>query len=556
MRTSLGNHLANKEHYYRKNCVNKLNLSKQNDRTLPRLLDLQARDNGTTIFLKTDQHNISFAEADDITSRLAQGLADKGVGSGDRVALYLRNRPEMVLLSLAINKLGAIWVPVNRDYKGQWLLDTLQRCRAKLLFTDSEGLTLIQAIEAELANTTIGLIDDQQPARELINYSELLQAEPRQTDYDSLHYGDTCSILWTSGTTGKSKGVMQSHNAWIHAIVNGASLQYRSQPGDIIYNVLPLFNTAGWITAVLRALVEGITVVIEERFSASQFMERIAHFGATQAFLLGAMATFLLNQPEREDDANTPLREAQIIPLAPNLWPVFSKRFGVRLIRGGLGQSECMKVLSQVDEREDVPVYALGFPDPLTSVALFDDDGELVAPGEVGEIAVKPSQPHIIFNGYFDNPEATTAAFRGDWYLTGDVGRQDPQTGVYYYVDRKRDAIRLGGRNISTLEVESVVRQFPGIADVAAYGLPHPDVPSEQELGLAIVVSANHELDEIALCQFINDNAPYYFVPQYIRIMDALPYTPTNKIQKYLLRQNGRCDDMWNLRNSAYVVNR
>ena len=535
--------------------MNKLDLSDPKDRTFARILERQASEAGTTVFLRTDEVAITFAEANAITNRLASGLLMHGLEAGDRVALYMSNQPEMVLLALAINKVSAIWVPINRDYKGQWLEDTVARCRANMLFTDSRGVAEIRGLKLDLQTLKLGVVGSDIEG-ESIAYDTLLAAPEHSVNHDTQSYGDTCAILWTSGTTGRSKGVMQPYNAWVHAIVNGASMQYQSQDGDVIYNVLPLFNAGGWITAVLRALLEGITVVIEQRFSVTQFWDRIAHFGATQTFALGAMGTFLLNEPEKADDAATPLREAQIVPLAPDLWPVFSKRFGVRLIRGGLGQSECMRVLSQTENRDDVPVYALGFPDSRAPVTLLDDNGNEVPVGEVGEIAIKPSEPYLIFNGYFDDPEATQKAFKGDWYCTGDVGRQDPDTGAFFYVDRKRDAIRFGGRNISTLEVESVVRRFPGIKDVAAYGVPHPDVPGEHELALAIVVTTGTVLDYEGLCAFINQNAPYYFVPRYVTLRDALPYTPTNKVQKYQLQQAGLTEATWDLKRSGFKVRR
>ncbi len=538
--------------------MNKLDLSNRQDRTFAKILARQAQEAGDTVYLKTDTAAITFAQADDITSRIATGLAAKGVRAGDRVVLFLANDPEMVLLALAINKLGAVWVPVNKDYKGVWLQETIDRCRATLVLTDIAGLTQLESLSCEIP--LLGLVGANGAGLtsrfEIFDYAMLLDYPPYRVDHEAQSYGDTCAILWTSGTTGRSKGVMIPYNAWIHAIVRGASMQYRSQEGDIIYNVLPLFNAGAWVTAVLRGLLEGLTVVIEQRFSVSNFMDRIKHFGATQTFALGAMGTFLLNTPEAEDDSATPLRVAQVVPLAPDLWPVFSKRFDVRLARGGLGQSECMRVLSQVEERDDVPVYALGFADELAPVALLDNEGNEVAAGEVGEIAIKPTEPYLIFNGYFDDPEATKKAFHGDWYCTGDMGKQDPATGAFFYVDRKRDAIRFGGRNISTLEVEGVARKFPGITDIAAYGMPHPDVPGEHELALAIVESQDVKVDEKALCAFMNENGPYYFVPRYITKFEALPYTPTNKVQKFQLQEKGVLVQTWDIKTSDYVVKR
>jgi len=225
-------------------------------------------------------------------------------------------------------------------------------------------------------------------------------------------------------------------------------------------------------------------------------------------------------------------------------------------LRGGLGQSEIQCVMTQAEARPNVPVYALGHPPDDIEVRLCDDDGKEVPVGEPGEICVKPLEPFVMFNGYFENPEATAAAYRGEWYLTGDMARQDPETGAYFFVDRKKDALRFAGRNISTMEVESVVRRHPAVQDVAAFGIQSKEVESEHELKLNVILKPGSEATPEALCGFINENAPYYFVPRYLEFVDALPYTPTNKVQKYQLREAGVTAATWDLKQSDYEVKR
>jgi crotonobetaine/carnitine-CoA ligase len=300
--------------------------------------------------------------------------------------------------------------------------------------------------------------------------------------------------------------------------------------------------------------LEGIPCVIEQKFSVSTFWERIEHFQATQTFVLGAMGIFLMNAPARPEDAATPLRVAAVVPLPPQMWKPFEERFNLRLVRGGLGQSECLMVLNQTEDRDDVPVYALGFPPDGAEVALLDDDGKEVPDGEAGEICVKPLVPHALFNGYFDDPEATAAAYQGEWYRTGDVGRRDPATGACFFVDRKKDAVRFAGRNISTLEVESVVRRHPAVQDVAAFGIPCEDVEGESELKIDIVLREGHRPSHEEVCAFINENAPHYFVPRYMEFVESLPYTPTNKVQKFKLREAGLSPATWDLKRSEYRV--
>ena len=536
--------------------MNKLDLSNTRDRNLGRILQLQAQQNGATIFLITDEQRISFAEAEHMCNCLAAGFKARGIGAGDRVALYMGNRPEMVLLALALNKLGAIWVPTNTDYKGEWLLDTLLRSRCKMLITDEPLQSRVAEVQNRLDGVQLGLLGDisASPLTDVVSYDDLLANEPLQADYSAIDYGDTCAILWTSGTTGKSKGVMQSHNAWIRPIVQGCSEQYDTRKGDIIYCVLPLFNSAAWLTCILRALLEGVSCVIEEKFSVSHFLTRVKKFGATQTFAVGAMGVFLMNTPEQDDDINTPLTTAQVVPMPPDMWPRFEKRFGVRLLRSGLGQSECLLILTQLEDLADVPVYALGFARPDTDIRLFDDEGVEVADGEVGEICIKPLQPHILFNGYFDSPDATANAYRGEWYMTGDVGRKDPETGAFFFIDRKKDALRFAGRNISTLEVESVVRGHPAVQDVAAFGIPSAEVESEHELKLNIILREGALPSHEDICTFINENAPHYFVPRYMEFVDSLPYTPTNKVQKYKLREAGVSASCWDIKHSNYKV--
>lgn len=535
--------------------MNPIEFTDIRDRHLGRILQIQAKQNPDTPFLINDEQSITFGEAEDLSNRLAGGFSALGIGSGDRVTLLMSNVPEMILICLALNKIGAIWVPVCTDYKGEWLLDTLQRSRARALVTDSAYCERVLEISDQLSEEHFVLLDETGEALPgAISYQSLLDHPPVEADYDHLKYSDTCAILWTSGTTGRSKGVMQAHNNWIRSTMLGASLMYHTQPGDIIYCALPLYNSGAWITCIVRAMVTGIGCVIEKKFSASHFMERIKHFRATQTFAVGSMGVFLMKTPARDDDADNPLREACIVPMPPKLWEAFEQRFGVRLIASGMGQSECLLTLNQLHSDVEVPVYALGFAPPDADVALFDEDGNEVLDGEAGEICVRPKAPHILFNGYFDDPDATASTYRGDWFLTGDMARKDPDNGAFFFVDRKKDAVRFAGRNISTVEVESVLLNHPDVQEVAAYGIPSADLESEDELMLSVVLAPGAGSTAEDICQFINDNAPHYFVPRYIAFVDELPYTPTNKVQKFKLRETGVNSDTWDLKTSSYSV--
>lgn len=537
--------------------MNKLNLSDNKDRILPKLLTLQAQQNGATHYLITDDRRITFAEGEDLTNRLAAGLKELGVSAGDRVAFYLKSGIEIILTALATNKIGAVWVPINTDYKGAWLSETLERSKAQVLITETSLQDRIKEVEGALSDEKLVVLGDESEISlaNAVSFQHLLDHAPLVPNYSDMDYGDTCAILWTSGTTGRSKGVLQSHNCWIRPIAEATSIYFDSQPGDIIYNVLPLYNSGAWITAIFRALYEGIPVVLEDRFSVSTFLDRVRHFGATQTFTLGAMHMFLFNSPPKDDDADNPLRVAQMVPMPEQLREPFSTRFGVELLPMGYGQSEVMVIISPAFCMGEVPFSSLGKPLDDMEVKLFDDDFNEVPKGEIGEMCLRPKKPHIIFNGYFDDDEANAKAFTGEWYHTGDLGKIDAN-GAFWFVDRKRDAIRFAGRNISTMEVEMVLRKHPEVRDVAAFGIPSKEVETESELKINVVLAPESQLTHEQLAEYINDNAPYYFVPQYLEFVDSLPYTPTNKVQKFKLRERGLTENTWKLKESGYQVKR
>lgn len=535
--------------------MNKLDLSDNKNRILPKMLTLQAQQAGNTEFLITDERRLTFAQAEQEANSLAAGLAELGVGKGDRVAFYLDSGVDTVLIALATNKIGAVWVPINTDYKGVWLSETLERSHCKLLVTEVALQDRIKEVAGVLHDEILVVAgpDNEITLPGAKSLDALRDHAPLVPNYDDMYYGDTCAVLWTSGTTGKSKGVLQSHNSWIRPVE--ASSYYKTREGDVIYNVLPLYNSGAWITAVFRALYEGIPVVLEKRFSVTTFWDRIRHFGATQTFTLGAMHIFLWNSPAQPNDKDHPLRIAQMIPMPEALLKPFAERFGVELLPMGYGQSEAMVIGSTANAIGKVPFSSLGLPLDDMELALLDDDNQPVAVGEVGEICIRCLKPHIIFNGYFDDPKATEEAYSGEWYHTGDLGRKDDK-GAYWFVDRKRDALRYAGRNISTMEVEMVVRKHPDVKDVAAFGVPSKEVQGESELKINVVLKPNATLTHEALAAFINDNAPYYFVPQYLEFAETLPYTPTNKVQKFVLREQGITPNTWSLKQSGFKVKR
>jgi len=536
--------------------MNVLPLDNVADRNLGRILFLQAEAIPDKPCFLTQEKNYSYAEANAIVNRYAHGLADLGVEKGDRVVIYMRSCVEFILMAYAANKLGAMWVPINGDYKGAWLAESIEDSKGKVLITDTDKLPRLQECNALKEGDQLivkvlegGSLPDK--AVDLASFDSLSDAEPPAIDID---YGDTCAILWTSGTTGKSKGVMQPHNVWVNA-AESAYGYFGAEEGDVLYNCMPLYNTGAWITSIFRALIVGLAVALDEHFSASDFWNRIAFYKATETTTLGAMHMFLWNAPETPDDAKNTLRNANVIPLPPNLVEPFMKRFGLARVNKGYGQSEAAAIMKCIEDGEKQwKPNCLGDVCDGLNISVRNDEGEECAPGEAGEFCVMPLKPHVIFNGYFENPEATAKCYHENgWYRTGDLGMRDGD-GDIFFLDRKSDFIRDKGRNISSLQVEAQIMQHPAVQAVACFGIPSEHIENEAEVKVDVILKPGETLTAEELARFVNDNAPYFFVPRYIEFVDSLPYTPTNKVQKYKLREKGLTENTWDRMKSDFKV--
>jgi crotonobetaine/carnitine-CoA ligase len=524
--------------------MNRLDLSARADRLLHAALRQQADQVGDSVFMMSGDRHYTFADVNTLADELAAGLQARGVGRGDTVAVLMESCAEFVLLSFAVNRLGAVWVPANVDFKGEWVRVSLCDSRARVLVVDADLLARVD----ELGD--VGF--DHVVVRDESGLVGLAVSGGRAPAVEG-HYGDTAAVLWTSGTTGRAKGVMQSHNAWLRGAESGA-VTSGAREGDVLYCCLPMHNSAAWVAVVYRALVCGLPFGLDPRFSVAEFWDRVRFYGATQTFTLGAMHIFLWQQPERPDDGANPVRVASCIPMPERLLEPFKRRFAIEQIYQGYGQSEVLGLLSRVDDgsRQWSPNTA-GIPQPDLEVRLLDDDDCEVPVGAVGEISVRAREPYVLFNGYFNDAEATLRSTRNLWYHTGDLGRRN-EKGEYFFFDRKADYIRYKGRSVSSFAVEAAVTAHPAVLECAAYGVTSAELESEAEIKVDVVLhpAASARPDELA--RFVNDNAPYFFVPRYIELVAELPHTPTGRVQKYLVRRRGVTPDTWDRDAAGFEV--
>ncbi len=360
--------------------------------------------------------------------------------------------------------------------------------------------------------------------------------------------GDTGAILYTSGTTGPSKGVCCPHAQfyWWGVLV-GEMLEIGED--DVLYTVLPLFHTNA-LNAFVQALVAGATYELGPRFSASRFWGQVAASGATVTYLLGAMVNILMSRPDGPEDRAHTVRTA-LAPATPAArFDRFRERFGVQLVEGyGSTETNCPIGESWRGQRPGwMGRVRKGF-----DARVVDDLDAEVAPGEPGELVLRSDHPFAFATGYFGMPEKTVESWRNLWFHTGDRVVRD-EDGWFGFMDRLKDAIRRRGENISSFEVEHALLEHPAVASVAVF--PVASELSEDEVAAAVILREGHTAEPVELIRHCEPRLAYFAIPRYVQFVEALPLTENGKVRKAVLRDAGVTDDMWDREAAGVTIRR
>jgi carnitine-CoA ligase len=525
-------------------------------RHIGRALHTQAGHRGDRAFLLSNDSSLTYQETWERTTRIASGLQSLGVGPGDVVAMVMQNSIDCAVAAFAVNTVGATWSAINTSFEGAWLRNSLGVLSgAKALIVDPSTIGQVEACDPPTFPAVIlagGQRRGGSGAMPVLPLSDLEQSPPLAEPVEVSPF-DAASIMWTSGTTGAPKGILQSHSTWLASsdlICRGRDVR----PDDVFYCCVPMFNSGAWVLCIYSALVSGTSVAIDESFSVRRFWDQCRRFGATQILTIGAMHMFLWQEPERPDDADNPVRVGALLPMPHELVKPFASRFGLEFIWQGFGQSEVMP-WSMTEQGRTFKPGSAGVPRPDLEVSLLNDMDEPVPTGEVGEVCIRPREPGIVFSGYYRNPEATLEAYRNLWYHSGDLGRFDDD-GELYFVDRKADFMRFKGRNISSFEVEGILAGHPDVVEAAAHGVPSELLDTEDEVKVVVVPRPGSTLSAEDVARYMNDHAPYYMVPRYVEFVEELPRTPTGKVQKYLLKQRGVTEGTWDRDQAGFSVRR
>ncbi len=494
----------------------------------------------------------TFAELDERSDRLAAGLAGIGVRAGDRIALIVPNRREMIELLLATAKLGAVQVPLNYWLRGEFLRYQLADCGARVLVADELGYESARPLLGDTEIDRVVLVGETPSVAQgsALRYEDMLATgatpPPRRA-----RPSDLLSILYTSGTTALPKGCMLSTGYYVSV---GRSYGERGWvvPGDRVYTAFPLFHSSGQMVAFMSALVNDASIAFAPEFHASTYMADARAADASMLVGVGVMAQAILAQPTRPGERDYHFRMASWVPLAPEYQQQFEERFGTPVIAEGYGQTECVPISASYALGERVRSSA-GLTAPLVDVRIVDENDCPVSVGEAGEIVIRPRVPEATFQGYWNKPAETVDTWRDLWHHTGDFGRLDA-AGFLSFVDRKKDVIRRRGENVSSMQLEQVIRTLPGVADVAVCAVPSP--LGDDDIKACVVPESGLAVTPESLFEFLRDRVPYFAIPRYLQVREELPLNALGRVMKHVLRAEGITADAWDLETLGLTVPR
>jgi carnitine-CoA ligase len=502
--------------------------------TLPELLRAWTHATPDRMCCTTDRRSYTFAEMNERSDRIAAGLAASGIGYRDRIAIMSANREELLELFFALAKIGAVQIPLNVYLKGAFLKYQLARSSACAVIADADGLNALDSVLGELpvCKQFIALDDPGPPIGNIAtaHYRELDQ--PGAAPQTAVGPSDCMSIMFTSGTTGMPKGCVLSHGYYIRSgtlVGDGVGLR----PEDSLYSALPLFHAGGQLLVLSAGWSRGLGVTIDPVFSASRTLARAREVGATVVVGVGAMGYAMLASAPGPGDRDHGVRAMVVSPMAADSQDQFRRRFGIEPWTQIYGQTECVP-MAFTPAAEPSDANGIGRPAPDLDVRLFDDHDVEVPEGQVGEICFRGRADFTMFDGYWEDPEATRQACAGGWYHSGDLGRMLP-SGELQFVDRKKDSMRRRGENVSSMELEAAIAEHPAIVEVAVHAVPSQQ--TEDDIKACIVLRPGARPAAGELFEFFRDNLPYFMIPRYVDIIDELPKNAVGRIMKHVLRE-------------------
>ncbi|MBY4275489.1 AMP-binding protein [Rhodococcus fascians] len=487
------------------------------------LLD-RCRRSANSPFVRFEDRTITYGQVLEIVQKTASLLDEHGVRPGDHVLLTARNNPTFVYTWFALRWLGAVCVPLHNQATPDHVRNIVADANIKFAIGDSDGVESLAEAGA-WTGPSLGFADAADLERRVVGFARL-QVHPAKPS-------DVCSLLYTSGTTGAPKGVVLSDATFV---AGGAQLADALSVNDTdrIMIVLPLFHTNPQVYGVMTAIAAGCSIALVDRFRPAEFLDEAIRLDATGFTYVGTvLASLLRTLPE--NPAPHRLRFCTGGGAPVEVWARIEERLGVTVHElYGMTELGGWVTANRVGEVER---GTCGTPRPDIELAVVDADDEAAAPGQPGEICVRPSRPNVIFTGYHNRAETTLAKMRNLWFHTGDQGVLD-EAGRLSFLGRMDDLIRRNGENVSAADVEWVLGTHPDIAEVAVVGIPDELAGHE----IRAVVVGSDSFDPLSVPAFLDGRLPKLAWPRFVAVTDALPKTATQKIQSAQLRRRDDSD--------------
>jgi crotonobetaine/carnitine-CoA ligase len=479
---------------------------------------------------------LSFGEVDRLANATANALVERGVAEGSVVMTLCNNGAALVATWFACVKIGAVFAPLNASLTGAPLAHVMARAGGRLLVCDAALAGAARTASNGLGSPPHMLIAGGPPGSGLASFDEAVAAaDIPPPPAPPANPAAPARLMFTSGTTGESKGVLWSRNAeTLHAICYGQEL-VRIAPGETVYTCLPLFHVTAQGT-LLGTMLRGGRMVVDRRFEPLRFWARNRAVGAVFFPYVGTIISTLMARAPHRNDLDNPVRRAMGSSTPTGLWEAFERRFGVAL-EDVWGQTETASCWTHAGPAGPVP-GTVGVPCDRFEARIVRASGAAAGAGETGELWIRPFEPHVIFEGYTEAGMSGADVTEDGWYRTGDLlSRRDGD--MLSFHGRLREAIRRRGETIAPAEIEAVATQHPGVLEAAAIGVPADD-GVEDEILLCVVLAEPSALTPADLHAYLSAELPRFMVPRFIRLEDRLPKTATTRIKRVALREAGR----------------
>ncbi len=505
------------------------------------------------------------------SNRIANGLLNLGIKRGDGISLVEINSPEFLFSLFGAYKIGNYVVLVNTGLKGDGLQYIVDHSDSKTLIIHWTLLENYINIKEQLPKIKHVIVDINEALADFKLPDGVLSLqsimEPSDADTNIEIKPDNMSMLmYTSGTTGLPKATTSFFRGMIgYSLLGSAFVAYgMGRPGDTFFTCLPLFHGNALGLSTMPAYAAEFPLVLAKRFSASRFWDMIRKYGVTNFNLLGSMPQYLMKQPERPNDKHHKVWRVNSAACPKELVRAFEERFGLKLYEG-YGAVDGAGFNLGTGGSPDAPVGSMGKQAEGVIAEIMDDDMNILAPNEVGELVflVKEEEKATRKVFYYKNPEASAARTQvapdgTTWFMSGDLATKD-ENGWFFFVDRKKDSIRRRGENIAAWSIERVINEHEKVLESAAYGIKGHQVGedyAEDEVMVAVVMQPGQTMRAEELLDVIQDKLAYFQVPRFIDFVDALPKSKVHRIMKRFLKERGVVETTYDREKAGYEIKR